>query len=435
MTRQPPANPRLHSVNKTKKPRALRATARPDAAIAGAAAAGAARGNARSAAARPSITPPIIIQLDPATPVGEVNGRFDMLLRGQIVASEMIEEAALHHAGRVVATLRFVPADHASETMGNGLRVLRQCFQFNLALTPEQAAGRCKFEVAARCAGIVRHEAFEVEIGAGRVTPLAGGFHRGIDTAGAASPAILFIETASVGRRGALRLEGWAVSRSPLVAIHAFAGDARIGTARLGGIREDVVNAYPGYPNARTSGFVFRSPPGAAVGPGDVVRLQASCLHGASKDVLVVLADGGGADDATGDAVCRYTPDGVTPEGAALDGVTPEEAASDGVTPEEAASDGVTPDGAALPGQPAARRGAMASGEDRVRMSSRGTVRMYCERASVYEDGRVLAVGWAVCPDGMARIDIRLDGQPIGRAEMGIERLDVGEEYAGIEMA
>jgi ADP-heptose:LPS heptosyltransferase/GT2 family glycosyltransferase len=49
--------------------------------------------------------------------------------------------------------------------------------------------------------------------------------------------------------------------------------------------------------------------------------------------------------------------------------------------------------------------------------------------------GQVALKGWIVCPSPLAAILVLLDGEPIGRAELGVERADVGNLFAGLPHA
>jgi ADP-heptose:LPS heptosyltransferase/GT2 family glycosyltransferase len=57
-----------------------------------------------------------------------------------------------------------------------------------------------------------------------------------------------------------------------------------------------------------------------------------------------------------------------------------------------------------------------------------GTLRFYCDRLVLFEDGEVQVAGWAVHESEIERIEVRLDGAPLGVAEIGGQREDVARD-------
>ncbi len=64
-----------------------------------------------------------------------------------------------------------------------------------------------------------------------------------------------------------------------------------------------------------------------------------------------------------------------------------------------------------------------------------GTLRFYCDRLVLSEDGEVEIAGWAAHEDEVDRIEVRLDGAPLGTAEIGGRREDVARDLPHIPSA
>ena len=88
------------------------------------------------------------------------------------------------------------------------------------------------------------------------------------------APVLLYVETATIDLSRQLRVSGWSVALSQIVAVQVFIGDQRVGSAQLGQPRDDIAASYPAYPNARRAGFTFwvALPEGAAPGSIAVER-------------------------------------------------------------------------------------------------------------------------------------------------------------------
>src|SRR5579884_645103 len=61
-----------------------------------------------------------------------------------------------------------------------------------------------------------------------------------------------------------------------------------------------------------------------------------------------------------------------------------------------------------------------------------GMLRLHCDVASLSETGVLTLSGWAVCASGIERIDIALDDAPVGMAEIGLDRPDVGNRFPAV---
>ena len=56
-------------------------------------------------------------------------------------------------------------------------------------------------------------------------------------------------------------------------------------------------------------------------------------------------------------------------------------------------------------------------------------IHFHCDAVSLSEDGAFFLKGWAVCPSGTASIEVELGDEPLGNAELGAERADVGNRF------
>jgi hypothetical protein len=65
----------------------------------------------------------------------------------------------------------------------------------------------------------------------------------------------------------------------------------------------------------------------------------------------------------------------------------------------------------------------------------RRIIRGFCDEAFLTADGAVSVKGWALSPIGVPQVDVTLGGQVVGQAELGLQRDDVGDEFAAIPMA
>ncbi len=65
----------------------------------------------------------------------------------------------------------------------------------------------------------------------------------------------------------------------------------------------------------------------------------------------------------------------------------------------------------------------------------RRVIKLYCDEAVLRSDDIVLVSGWAISPVGVRDVRLFLGDLPLGEAEFGLARDDVGEEYPAIPMA
>jgi ADP-heptose:LPS heptosyltransferase/GT2 family glycosyltransferase len=62
-------------------------------------------------------------------------------------------------------------------------------------------------------------------------------------------------------------------------------------------------------------------------------------------------------------------------------------------------------------------------------------LRLHCDAASLSENGVLTLSGWAVCASGIDHIDIAIDDEPAGAAEIGFDRPDVGNQFPSVPAA
>src|SRR5262249_18429743 len=60
---------------------------------------------------------------------------------------------------------------------------------------------------------------------------------------------------------------------------------------------------------------------------------------------------------------------------------------------------------------------------------------LHCDEVTLNGEGVLSVEGWAVCAIGVSAVTVRVDGNAIGSAELGMVREDVGDEYRHIPLA
>jgi O-antigen biosynthesis protein len=65
----------------------------------------------------------------------------------------------------------------------------------------------------------------------------------------------------------------------------------------------------------------------------------------------------------------------------------------------------------------------------------RRIIRGFCDEAFLTADGALSVKGWALCPIGVLQVDVAVGEQVVGQAELGLQRDDVGDEFATVPMA
>ena len=102
-------------------------------------------------------------------------------------------------------------------------------------------------------------------------------------------PSCSNVERVVVDRQGMLKVHGWSVAYTEIVAVRIFKDNLLFGSAELGHARDDVAATFPAYPNASVSGFSFSG--------------QSSAPHEVAIEAIRFgrLAGQGGCPNETGD--------------------------------------------------------------------------------------------------------------------------------------
>ena len=227
-------------------------------------------------------------------------------------------------------------------------------------------------------------------------------------------PVVLYVERAALDDSGQLLVHGWAVTLTAMVTVLVFLDEERIGAAQLGGQRDDVGNAFPAYPNARTSGFRCSSDATRSIDGVSALRVQAVSLNGFSHEIvlpvervhLLVLPQAAGAPpQAAGSA--------------ALPGFAAQQP-----TYRMVAEFHLGPGLSSLLATPIPTSTAIAPPSQ----DPRREIRFFCDALDLDAEGHVHVAGWAVCATGISAITVQLDGAVMGDAELGLPRDDIGDE-------
>jgi ADP-heptose:LPS heptosyltransferase/GT2 family glycosyltransferase len=371
-------------------------------------AAGRRRARQRDQAATPvpepeRLPPQIQIDIDPAITAGLIHDRYDLLIRGRVVASTPIDEAALLLDGAVVGRVQYGLADHTAQTvLPDGTGATQYVFHLNLPLSHAQGHRICTCIVAARTQdGHSYEQPFDISVDPSGSVPIsvAAGPTRSSSTyAYVKPPMMLYVERAALDDGGHLLVHGWAVSLRTMVTVQVFVDETRIGAAQLGGRRDDVGDAFPAYSNGRMSGFSLSTRLAATNEGMAAVRVQAISMNGFSQEVVLPVER------------LRTLALAVTPQ-AAFTVRTP-------TLPSQLATP--IPATPSVPARP---------------QDSRREIHLSCDQADLDAEGHLLVGGWAACATSIASVTVHLDGQTMGDAELGLPRDDVGDEYRHIPMA
>jgi ADP-heptose:LPS heptosyltransferase/GT2 family glycosyltransferase len=333
----------------------------------------------------------IVIQLEPTTPAAKVSNRHDFLIRGRVVSAAPVEEVAIFHDGIRVGQVLFGKADKsASAALPDGTMGVQLGFVFNLPLVQASDLVNTDFTIAARTfAGAIEVAAFVLERfpedpSRGRI--ISGPTASNVTSAGLPPATIIHTESARVEADGSLRVAGWAVSRNALLAIQIFLDDERIGSATPGGVRDDVANAHPTYPNARNAGFSLTIKLGERVRAAKRVHAQAITVTGSMHETVQPIEHVGGAP----------APPPVR---------------------RQARTEPTAAPAAAAPPDP------------------RRAIELYIDEILLGTDGTIQVVGWVVCATGVASVSVLLDDVAVGEADLGHPRPDVGEAFSAIPAA
>jgi len=378
---------------------------------------------------RPSDVAPVEIAIDPNLTGGFILGRFDIQMRGRVVSRTSVEEIVLQVDGRQLARSTFgVRKVSPAVTRADGSQADQYSFQFSLPRVQSRAAGPCAGSIVVRMVdGQTHEEPFELTVdplGPAPVQLMSGPTHTSDGKGVFRPPAILYVERATLNDGGTLTVDGWAVALTPVVAIQVFAGESRLGAAKLGRDREDVAAAYPSYPNCRSSGFMLSADLPSMQQTPAAIRIEVHCRDGFAQELTVPLerVRGGTARAAENPQI--------------------ETAAALPFTMQAAQPSYQLATGFQLSTQPFGLTLATSALEPSASLSSPGaglgfstadpTIHMFCDTVALTGDGILSVSGWAVCAAGISRIAVCLDEEFVGLAELGHERPDVGREHTAI---
>jgi ADP-heptose:LPS heptosyltransferase/GT2 family glycosyltransferase len=322
-----------------------------------------------SAASERDRSPPIEIKLDSRITSGLIRDRHDILLTGEVATDQPIETISLVVGAQVRAFYLY----------GRGERG-RQIFMLTLAQRISADARSTSFEIVAKTqTGGQGHASFQIDAETNNfqgVRLVEGPICVLAPQERALIPILLYVEKAAVDLNRVLHVEGWSTGLNQIVTVQVLIGERRFVVDQSCQIRDDIASVYPGYPNARLSGF----------------RLSEALSGGDLPDSVSVEVI-----DLQGSMSCATVPVEF--------GVVP------GPNLSEAESRGdLSPD-------------------------LRREIFVHCDKAILYSDGGLHISGWAVCATAIATVAVYLDSKLIGISELGLQRPDVAQEYQEIPLA
>ncbi|HST74731.1 MAG TPA: glycosyltransferase family 9 protein [Acetobacteraceae bacterium] len=304
--------------------------------------------------------------------VGRVDGRLDLIIRGHLQAPVAVEGITLLADGVAVSRISGGRADARNDAGGG------QGFDLVLSRVRAFSPARTEVELAARLAdGRTHREALtlrvDAEAGEASIEP-----SRAVSPTGTARPPpaiCLYVERASLSPSGRLSVSGWAVASNALVTVQLFAGEHRIGAARVGLSRPDVGRVHPRYQQAALSGFAFDAPVPPEVLAGGTLTVQALALDGVFQETVMPVE--------------RHPIDPAPP----------------------------APPGSEVP------------------TSGAHPIHLHCDEAGLSLEGDLAVTGWVVCAAGISAVAVFLDGEALGEAELGLRREDVASGFPAIPFA
>ncbi len=315
-----------------------------------------------------------VIEIDPEIPGHVIGGRCDWLIRGRVLSRAPAEEIGLLADGETIALFGFGRPATNAKLSDDGPRAA--VFHLHLSRPADSPIENCVFTLVARADdGAERAESFTLEAHSadGRLARVVRGPAQAMEGAdGSRPPTFLHVERATCDHNGRLRVHGWVVSLTPVLAVAIGAEGARIGPPRVNCPRPDVAAILPMYPNAATSGFALDAP-AALPDHVDRITVRAISRDGVTHEVVRRL-----------ERLAAPAPPAPVP-----------------------------------PAAPDPRR----------------RILSHCDFARLSDAGELRIEGWAVCAAGIAEVAIALDGVPAGIAEIGLPRPDVGEGFPRIPFA
>lgn len=389
--------------------------------------------------------PLIVVEIDPAVSGGFVHGRFDVTIRGRAVSAAALQEIRLQAGDWITSNASFSMPERAPAcVMPDGSPASQRTFQFNLPRPGDGRVEEFAFQLIARTDQEYEYaQDFVIGLDPAAANPvsLVSGPARSVS--GMPRPhAVLYIERGTIDGDGILAVHGWAIALAPILAVQVFADDERISKAKMGEERDDVAAAYPGYPNARLSGFSLTLQLHEVDRDAAFIRVQVVCPNGFGHDESIP------AERLQRRAAPR--PQKV----ASIEAAKPEPQAYSLFNQKPAYQiqadfriESDSPFGLLLPGpspdpiiKPSGTSGRMDGLAQvpavAVQLAPPPTeIRVHCDLAALTGDGALSLEGWAVCGIGIAQVRVLLNDEHIGLASFGHDRPDVGGNFAAIPMA
>jgi ADP-heptose:LPS heptosyltransferase/GT2 family glycosyltransferase len=309
--------------------------------------------------------------VEPRVEVGRVEGRFDFIIRGHVRAPVAVEDVTLLVEGVAVSRMS---GGRAATGTGAGHT---ESFDLVLSRMRTLSPARTEVELAARLADGRPHREtlallIDAETGEASIEPSRATI--ATETPRPLPAICLYGERATLSPSGRLSVSGWAVVANTLVTVQLFAGEHRLGAARIGLARADVGRAHPRYEQAPLSGFAFDAPVASNAVASGTISIQALALDGVFQETVMPL-------------------DGlpIVPGASSL-----------------------------LPVAPSA-------GEH--------PIHLHCDEAVLSPEGELAVSGWVVCAAGIGAVTVFLDGEALGEAELGLRREDVAPGFPEIPFA
>ncbi len=428
---------------------------------------------------------PILVEVLTDVVGWAAENRFDVLLRGHIVSAAPAESLTIRDAqGAEVASVEFGQQDELDTVaLADGETGYRAGFQLYL---PMQGGEEPRFadlwvRAAARD-GAVFQEAMRVGCMADRAAILAGPA-REMPVADLPAPSgMVYLESATLNAAGQLRVRGWTLSRSQIVAVRIFLHGEAAGNALHGRERADVAAAYPNFSNSNQAGFVLeRHMPGVTADAASVT-VQVLCLSGACHAVTIpLIREAGPLVSGQGLDVFRLillvcdqsslvSPDvlrvlgwtwcghGIQRVAIEVDGRFEGDADHGLDRPDVANEHSNIPSNIGfsfektIPGLSEGRHvvrviAISGAGDEKdltvpVVDPENESFRFELDKPETRDgaaihpiSGRLMIEGWALARGGMDTIDVSLDGTVLGQAHYGMARTDVGLAFPGWENA
>jgi hypothetical protein len=334
-----------------------------------------ARTRRRSGIVTVSPTPAVTtgFRLLPRAVVTRSAGRVEYLLSGSFASEFPAESVTLYQRESLIGRIKYWCPPGAGAVMHN-LGALRYSFAFGVWLPSDGSERQILTIEALDCAGNLHRREIrsvcnagkpdEVSIVCEEVEPLAE-----LPTD---PPMVVQLEQ-SVIAQGTVRLKGWIVSRTRLATSSVKVGGASVPTIHRDGSVK-VAHGYRHYPNANAAGFTAE------------VQLTGG-QQPTQAEVIAVSEEGAeyqGVFPIDRDAVAVSVSGNLTPVG-------------------DAADRQLQPAAVLYVEYPAVENGV----------------------AVLQERQQIRLAGWAVALGGIERLDIYVDGRPVGKAAYGLLRPDV----------